>query len=351
MRHGSLLAGAVALLAAGVVAGAGGRLLVAAAGGPAGLTPADGGAGRRAVPLAPVAACADTDLEGARLAVEDPVALFGCRQGRSWPGPGQRREEGQYSPARQLSSRALTETERANSESPFFYALRASFYSKRAPSATGLPLPRAPSAGGALSPASPRPPPAPTTAPSMTASGGNRHPYADFSRRSQGPPTGRSGRRDGGIGGRCGVSGRPPRAGPGSARAPRGSSWRASLEFVLGVLGLPGPRFALHEGARPPGSEGGTCALSPWWRPTRGPGTRARGTSGELAGNSPGNFAPTPPPTSARDVSGDLFKASCVLGLVGHPTVRFPELSIGSPNPRGTRRRCCRSGRELGRFW
>ena len=70
MRHGSLLAGAVALLAAGVVAGAGGRLLVAAAGGPAGLTPADGGAGRRAVPLAPVAACADTDLEGARLGEE-----------------------------------------------------------------------------------------------------------------------------------------------------------------------------------------------------------------------------------------------------------------------------------------
>lgn len=82
MRHGSSPAGAVALLSEGMAAGSLGRRLVAAAGRPDGLSPAEVSAGSGAITLAPVTSGADPDLLAALPALEDPVTLLDCRSGR-----------------------------------------------------------------------------------------------------------------------------------------------------------------------------------------------------------------------------------------------------------------------------
>jgi len=109
MRHGSWAPGPVPLLPEGMTPGSLGGLLVFLASRPDQLTPADSGAlSPGAVPLPPVAPATDADLFAALPAMEDPVVALVDRP-RTRDGPGQLRQESEYSPEALLQSDA-TET-------------------------------------------------------------------------------------------------------------------------------------------------------------------------------------------------------------------------------------------------
>ena len=76
MRHGSLPAGPITLLAEGVPPGSLGGLLVSFVGRLFRLYAADGRADWGAIPLPPIASTADPDLLPTQIAMKDPMALF-----------------------------------------------------------------------------------------------------------------------------------------------------------------------------------------------------------------------------------------------------------------------------------
>ena len=158
MRHGSLPASSVPLLAEGVPPGPLGGLLVAQACRPDRFPPADGRALLGAERLPVVAPGADPDLLPALPAIEDPVALLdGCRTRRTWPWTIAARELILF--VSSLAEPHITETRASRTTgSPFLFGLRFSFYSMELPRASDCPSPPAPPQGERSTPASPSDP-------------------------------------------------------------------------------------------------------------------------------------------------------------------------------------------------